>query len=470
MSRKRSHAGTMSKSILLAFLFMLAGTTIALADDASKFVPGTKINGVLVGGMTVEEAKIQIEGFYSREYRLSIKEKGDAEEVINGPEIGYQVVFSEGLKTVLEEQNASGRVAGPAADNNYSQKGAVSYDEGKLKERLNSLSCISGEGITATTNARITDWQQGIPFTILPEVQGNSVNLEKLEAVVKAALNEVSPQINIEESGCYDTISVTSEDAGLIAKRDSFNRIRTMEITYVLGDGQSEVLKGEEIYSWVSGIAEGVINVKGDKVSAYVKGLADKYDIQGKERAFRVTNGKPSLLPGSYGRKMDQAGEAAALNAIIQSGQSQKREPKYIQTVADKTSAWGGNYVEADMAAQHVYMYKAGVLVWDSPCVTGNVSKNYTTPEGVFTLYNKETDRILRGAKKADGTYEYESHVDYWMPFNGGIGFHDANWRSRFGGAIYQTTGSHGCVNLPPEKAKVLYGLVYSGIPVICHY
>ena len=26
-------------------------------------------------------------------------------------------------------------------------------------------------------------------------------------------------------------------------------------------------------------------------------------------------------------------------------------------------------------------MYENGALTWDAPCVTGNVSKNYTTPE-----------------------------------------------------------------------------------------
>ena len=88
---------------------------------------------------------------------------------------------------------------------------------------------------------------------------------------------------------------------------------------------------------------------------------------------------------------------------------------------------------------------------------------------GIYSLTYKEKDRILRGAKKADGTYEYESHVDYWMPFNGGIGFHDATWRSKFGGTIFQTSGSHGCINLPPEKASVLYDLIYKGMPVLCY-
>ena len=55
------------------------------------------------------------------------------------------------------------------------------------------------------------------------------------------------------------------------------------------------------------------------------------------------------------------------------------------------------------------------------------------------------------------------------MPFNGGIGFHDATWRSKFGGTIFQTSGSHGCINLPPEKASVLYDLIYKGMPVLCY-
>ena len=64
----------------------------------------------------------------------------------------------------------------------------------------------------------------------------------------------------------------------------------------------------------------------------------------------------------------------------------------------------------------------------------------------------------------------YATPVSYWMPFNGNIGMHDANWRSSFGGNIYKTNGSHGCVNLPPSVAAELYGYVEKGTPVICYY
>lgn len=63
----------------------------------------------------------------------------------------------------------------------------------------------------------------------------------------------------------------------------------------------------------------------------------------------------------------------------------------------------------------------------------------------------------------------YASPVDFWMPFHGDIGFHDASWRSSFGGSIYKTNGSHGCINMPYAKAEELYNLVYPNVPVICY-
>ena len=64
---------------------------------------------------------------------------------------------------------------------------------------------------------------------------------------------------------------------------------------------------------------------------------------------------------------------------------------------------------------------------------------------------------------------DYASPVSFWMPFNGGIGIHDANWRYEFGRNIYMTNGSHGCVNMPPEMAGKLFELISAGTPVVVH-
>lgn len=74
------------------------------------------------------------------------------------------------------------------------------------------------------------------------------------------------------------------------------------------------------------------------------------------------------------------------------------------------------------------------------------------TYNGYFYIYSKETDVILKSEN-----YNYQQPVSFWMPFNGGIGLHDATWRDRFGEDIYKYSGSHGCVNLPYEIALFLY-------------
>lgn len=61
----------------------------------------------------------------------------------------------------------------------------------------------------------------------------------------------------------------------------------------------------------------------------------------------------------------------------------------------------------------------------------------------------------------------YQSFVNFWMPFNEGVGLHDASWRGSFGGDIYLYSGSHGCVNLPYSSAASLYEMVEIGTPVL---
>lgn len=449
--------------------FGLAVSMTAMADD-SAFVSGTSVNGLGIGGMTVEQAGEHISSFYSSKYQLKIKERGGKEETINGADIGFAVGLPDGfLQTILDQQNASGRAFGPDVDNSNRTEMANTFDEQALTDKVNALNCLSGSGIVTTADAYISSYQEGQPFEIVPEVNGNNLYPDKVLEAVKNAVTSGNSEVDLEASGCYYAVTVTKDDEGLKNLCDTLNQVREMSITYVIGD-QSEVLDSATICSWITGTADGQIQMNRDQVAGWVQTLAGKYNTAGTTRTFHTATGRDVSVSGPYGWKIDQNAETDALIGMIRTGQTQSREPQYVQTAVDHSAQeWGTTYVEVDLTGQHVYMTKNGSVVWDAPCVTGNVSKNYTTPAGLYSLTYKERDRVLRGAKKADGTYEYESPVSYWMPFNGGIGFHDATWRSKFGGTIYQNSGSHGCVNLPPEKAKLLYDLVYKGIPVICY-
>ena len=100
---------------------------------------------------------------------------------------------------------------------------------------------------------------------------------------------------------------------------------------------------------------------------------------------------------------------------------------------------------------QHIYLFQNHTLLGESPIVTGTKDTDFETPSGIFSIYAKVRDTVLRGP-------DYESPVKYWMPYYRGYGIHDAdNWRTEYGGEIYVEDGSHGCVNTPTEMAKLIY-------------
>ena len=200
-----------------------------------------------------------------------------------------------------------------------------------------------------------------------------------------------------------------------------------------------------------------------DMAGDYVKNLASRYNTAYKKRPFKTSYGQTVEVSGFYGWRINQAAETEELVRILEAGESVVREPVYSQTAASHDGAdYGGTYAEVNLTAQHLFFYKDGQKILESDFVSGNVSKGHTTPPGIFALTYKQRDAVLKG----EG---YASPVKFWMPFNGGIGFHDASWRSSFGGSIYKTGGSHGCVNMPYAAAKELFENVYAGMPVICY-
>ena len=128
----------------------------------------------------------------------------------------------------------------------------------------------------------------------------------------------------------------------------------------------------------------------------------------------------------------------------------------YIKKI--DTDELNNGYIVVDISDQRMTLYDGIEEVLTSKVVTG---KNSTpTDIGKFSIYSKDTDRILKGD-------DYETLVKYWMAYNGGEGLHDAYWRHKFGGEIYKNDGSHGCVNLPTKVAKELYSNINIGDKVL---
>ena len=440
----------------------------AVDTDFHRFVVGTIINGVPVSGMTTADAEAYIEGYFNGGYTLEIEDTEGVREAITDTSIGYTVDVTGDLEAILKEENDGGRVSGPGVEHRYTVDAELKYDEAALRALLENMAFV--KNASPTSDAYITPYEEGKAFSIVPEVQGTEIDMDKLMAAVKDALNSQTRLLKVENLDCYKTIQVTADNADLNQMCANLNRYKDINITYVFGD-QQEILPGLEAVKWIDGVSGSTVQVNQQKVAEYVKYLADKYDTYGKPHTFTSTSGRQVSVNGDYGWQINQAEEAVALTRMVQNGTNQTREPAYSRTAASRTgNDFGTTYVEVDMGLQHIYMYENGTLIAEAPIVTGNVAKGWTTPEGLYTLYYKERDRVLRGPNRADGTYSYESPVSYWMPFNGGIGLHDASWRGKFGGEIYKNNGSHGCINIPPKTAAVINEHVYKGIPILCFY
>ena len=229
-------------------------------------------------------------------------------------------------------------------------------------------------------------------------------------------------------------------------------------------DDEIEILDGSIINEWLEVDQFMNVVINENKVKEYLNDLSLKYDTYGKTRTFKTTTGKTvEVAGGNYGWKIDKTKEFDELINNIKNGETIKKEPLYIQKAwGTRENDIGNTYVEINLTNQCLWFYKNGELIVQGDVVTGNVSRGNATPQGTYILNYKQKNATLKGAG-------YSSDVKYWMPFNCNIGIHDASWRGSFGGSIYKTDGSHGCVNAPEYLAKKIYENIEPGTPIVCY-
>lgn len=426
----------------------------------SHFLPGTVVDRIDVSGMTIDELKDQIQ-----DYNLCIEERKEdgsmLEEEIQGKEIGLSYASEEPLLEILDQQNTFTWFLPKSAE--HVTEGLVTCEEEKLEDQIKGLKGFQKDFAKAPVDAYISDYIPQEGFQIVPETQGNLLDEDKAKETIRNAVLSLKERVNLEEAGCYQTPEVTAEDEALNQIQQKLQKYGNLQITYTFGDNQ-EILDGETISSWLH--VDGTeVTLDQAHVEAYVASLRKSYDTIFRPRTFQTSYGtEVTIKEGDYGWWMNSDQEVQELMDMIERGESGVRTPVYYQT-ADQygTPDYGQTYVEINLTAQHLFLYKDGNLLLESDFVSGNASRGYDTPAGVYGVTYKQRNATLTGEN-------YRTPVSYWMPFNRNIGMHDAGWRGSFGSNIYKTNGSHGCINLPPSAAREIYENIEKGTPVICYH
>lgn len=426
----------------------------------NHFYFGSEINSINVSGKAVEAVNKQM-ATELQTYNLNIKERDGKNEQIRADEIGLQYNSEGQFKKLKDTQNPYKWISSFFNTEAYKMLEGVKYDKELLRKRVDSLSCFNSSNIIEPKNPTFQYIDNG--YVIIKEVQGNRVNKDILYEHVSAAIINKQTIVDLEEIDCYINPQYTSNSKEIIDAKIILNKYVVSKITYTFGE-QKELLDGSIINKWITVDEKLKVTFDEREVKKYVDVLSNNYNTMGKTRKFISSSGKTiNIGSGDYGWSIDRAKETQALIIAIKGGQTISKEPAYIQTaLSHGNNDIGDTYVEIDLTNQHLWFYKNGTLISQGDIVTGNVNANHRTPEGIYKLKYKQKNAILRGPG-------YASPVTFWMPFNGGIGIHDASWRSDFGGKIYKSDGSHGCINSPYYLAKAIFNNIESGIPVVCY-
>ena len=456
---------------------------------SGHFYQDAAINGIPVSGMNKADAKSTLDNFYTN-YMLTMETIDGKQVMIDGREISMQVSLHDEFSSCFQKQKPYVWFMNMWKHHDYEIGADASWDEAALTDLYDSMDILEKKTMTAPKDAYV-----GIEdgkFAIVKEVMGTTIKVSAFKNAVEESLSKVQSNLDLVEAGCYELPEVYDTDEALNKELDAKNEFAENEIQLQMDDLTLE--PGMELYDEVLEKSGDSYQVSKKLVEKYVKNLAEEYDTLGKERTFTTSfsDKKVEVLGTAFGYELNQEETADALYNALTSGRAEKVEAVFDNkgyTLQGENDI-GDTYIEVNLSEQYVIAYKNGKKLAEGDCVSGNESAGHGTCIGLYAIQGKQSPTVLRGEKKpvtktvtkkkkgkkvkvteTTMEYEYESPVTFWMPFNGGIGLHDAAaWRSQYGGSIYYYSGSHGCVNLPYDLAETLYNNFEVGDPVIVYF
>lgn len=434
----------------------------------NHFYMNTEINGHDFSMKTTADVKEYMEQ-QVQGYTLTIREKDNKTDSISGEDISLAYKENKDIENVLKKQNAFLWPQAFFIKNSSKATVDVSYDRDALEEQIENLQAVKTEQIPPTSAYPKFN---GTEYDVEPEVTGTEVNKEMLREKIHQYISEFEPELDMEAEQCYALPKYTSDSGDVRAACNEMNQYLKASITYSMD--QPVVVDKTLISNWVSADENMKVTFNEGAVREWLREFGKQYDTVGKTRTITSPWGKTvEVSGGTYGWSVDEDAEFPVLLNSIKNGEVVTKEPIYVQTAASRGAQdWGSTYAEVDLSGQHMWYIVDGAVALETDVVTGYPSPDKETPSGVYSILEKEPNSILKG-EFIPGTNqrEYETMVRFWMRVTwSGIGFHDADWQPAFGGTLYTSIGSHGCINMPVDKAGDLYNMMPVGTPVIIHY
>ncbi len=439
----------------------------------NRFYPGTEFFGIPAAEMSVYDVKAAVKAKVDS-YSLELITRKPPEEkttnvsednIITAGDVGMTYRDNGEIDRAMKNQKVWAWPVMMIAQ--MIGKGdsvlETSYQDQMASDAVDRLPCMQKENMIAPQDAQVILTDDGA--TVKTEVYGTTLNAEKTHAAVRNALDKGTTRIDLDDLGLYENPKVFSSDLSLMTEAMAMNKVLGAKVLMRFGS-RTEVMNSEVIADFLDKKGSSYV-LNEEKLREYVSKLAQKYDTCLQERIFYTSIGTKMTLEagvGDYGWILDQEATYEKLLEAIRGQKKITMDPVYTQEAYCRdANDIGDTYVEISLTNQTMWFYKKGRLVVETPVVTGNPYAGHETPSGgVWSLKGRMRNQTLSGQG-------YSTPVDYWMPFNGGVGIHDLQSRAWFGGSIYLGGGSHGCINTPLSAVKLIYDQIEEGVPVIVY-
>ncbi|MBQ4293935.1 MAG: hypothetical protein II754_04700, partial [Lachnospiraceae bacterium] len=214
------------------------------------FFPKTMVNGIDASNQEVFEVREKIADEIE-DYQLTVITKDGEEQVINGADIGLKAVFGDELVSLLASQNG---LTWPAHVNEWEEKTVgtmVDWSADGLTEALSSLPCVQKENMVAPADAYLSDYTPGTGYTVVPEVEGSTINFDDLRYYAEKKIPVLEETLDLRDVDVYVKPTVYSADETLNRRAEALNRYVTHTITYDMGENSMK-LDGSRINDWIT--------------------------------------------------------------------------------------------------------------------------------------------------------------------------------------------------------------------------
>ena len=317
-----------------------------------------------------------------------------------------------------------------------------SYDKEKLKGLLDDLYCMRKDNQHMPIDAHLELTKEGLK--LVEAEDGSYIDPDLVRQMIENALDQALQGEELNEIDLLPAYAAAqnTETEDLKNKISSLQKILDKKIHITIAEDQSVTLQGSELQELLM-MQDNELQIEDGKLESYANSLVDRYSISSNE--YIVKSSLKDSLRNSLLRDTDSSIECQWVRQTVQRSSS---------------------LIEVSYSQQKLYYYENGELIFTSDVVTGNEDTEIISYGTYYVQHMKRNATLVSST--------YTEHVDYWIGFDyesGGhvLGFHDASWRNAFGGDIWRSDPSHGCINMPTDKVAMLYEAVDIGTEIYIH-